>query len=89
MEKILTKHFAGKKGWNIEKKKYDIVRKAIIACLKGKELTYTDLVKCVKKRIPDFEGSFPWYVEVVKLDLEARKIIKRTNMTPQIYRLVK
>jgi len=34
-----------------------------------------------------FEGGVQWYGETVKLDLEARKIIERTNTKPQKYRL--
>ncbi len=34
-----------------------------------------------------FSGSISWYAETVKLDLEARKLIKRTNSKPQKYLL--
>jgi hypothetical protein len=34
-----------------------------------------------------FEGGVQWYGETVKLDLEARKIIERTNTKPEKYRL--
>jgi len=46
-------------------------------------------VKNIKKQLKNkFQGSIAWYVEVVKLDLEARKIIKRIPKTkPQLYRL--
>ena len=91
-ERILTKHPAGKHGVNIDKKKYDLIRKAIIHSLRTKgELTFTDLTKRVKKNLEErFDGSIPWYVESVKLDLEARKIIKRIPKTkPQLYRLSK
>jgi len=41
-------------------------------------LTYTDLAACVREKLGDeFKGSIRWYVEAVKLDLEARKIIER------------
>jgi len=37
-----------------------------------------------------FEGSIPWYVEVVKLDLETRGIVERiSEMKPHLYRLKK
>ena len=35
----------------------------------------------------DFEGGVQWYGETVKLDLEARKIIDRTDSRPEKYRL--
>jgi len=35
------------------------------------------------------EGSVNWYAEVVKLDLEAKKVIRRIPGTkPQSYRLI-
>ena len=91
-ERILTKHPVGKHGVNIYKKTYDLIRNAIIHSLRTKgELTFTDLTKRVEKNLQErFDGSIPWYVESVKLDLEARKIIKRIPKTkPQLYRLSK
>ena len=41
--------------------------------------------KTVKGR---FEGSINWYVEVVKLDLEANGVIERIEARPQRYQLV-
>ena len=90
-ERILTKHPAKKHGVNISKKKYELIRKAIIQSLRTKgKLTYTDLAKAVKGKLKGgFEGSIRWYVEVVKLDLEARKVIERIPRTkPQLYRLI-
>jgi len=34
-----------------------------------------------------FEGGVQWYGETVKLDLEARKLVERTNNKPEKYRL--
>jgi hypothetical protein len=89
MEKILTKHPQGKKGVNISKEKYDVIKKNIIEALENEELTYTMLTKSIKKSLDNrFEGSIGWYVESVKLDLEARKIIVRIpNTQPELYRL--
>lgn len=90
-EKILTKHPEGKYGVNISRKKYDVIRGSIIESLRRKgELTYTDLTKAVKENLTGkFEGSINWYVEAVKLDLEARKVIERIPRTkPQLYRLI-
>lgn len=89
--KISTLHpEEGKAGFTIDKDKYNVIRDSIIACLmlEGK-LDYTDLSNCVHERVgSDFEGSIQWYTEVVKLDLEARKIIERVpNTKPQFYRL--
>jgi len=89
MEKILTKHPDGKKGVNIDKAKYDAIKKAIIECLENEELSYTLLTKSVKDKLGDsFQGSVGWYVESVKLDLEAKEVIERIKTTkPELYRL--
>lgn len=89
-EKVQTKHPDSKKrGANISKEKYDMIRASIIECLKKKELSYVELSKCIRETLKGrFEGSIEWYVEVVKLDLEARKIVERINTKPQIYRLI-
>lgn len=88
-DKILTRHPEGKKGRSINKQKYDVVKASILKCLRNKELTFTDLAMCVRKMLKGkFEGFLPWYVETVKLDLEARNIIEGTSKKkPQLYRL--
>lgn len=88
-EKLTTKHPQSKKGVRISGEKYETVRQAVIACLHKNDLTYTELADCVGKRLSGFAGSIRWYVEVVKLDLEARRVIVRTTEKPQRYRLVK
>jgi hypothetical protein len=83
-EKILTKHPLNKSGRNINKLKYETMKQAILNLLKDKELTHTELMNRLNKNL---KGKFPdnisWYAETVKLDLEARKIIKRTSSKPQ------
>jgi hypothetical protein len=79
-----------KKGVNISKEKYEIIRKAILATLNAqKEMTFMDLSRAVEKQVNGtFEGSVMWYVTTVKLDLEARGEIKRVqNSRPQLVRL--
>lgn len=89
-EKILTKHPQGKTGRNISKKTYDTVKTALLAALGKKELTHTELFEQLNKKLKGkFEGNISWYGETVKLDLEARKIIERTNSKPQRYRVAK
>lgn len=89
-ERVLTKHPAGKKGVSISKTKYDVTLAAIKNCLSGKELTYTQLSEAAEKMLEGkFEGSIPWYVVVVKLDLEARGLIERIpNTRPQRHRWI-
>jgi uncharacterized protein (DUF2461 family) len=87
-EKILTKHPLGKSGKNIDKQKYETLKKAILSTLRGKELNHTELFKQINKTLKGkFSGSISWYAETVKLDLEARKMIGRTSAKPQKYRL--
>jgi hypothetical protein len=90
MEKILTKHPQGKKGVNISKQKYNLIKDAILQSLEKSDLPHTLLTKAVEDSIgKNFDGSISWYVESVKLDLEARHIIERiTNTKPQLYRKI-
>lgn len=87
-EKIHTRHPQGKSGKNISRDIYDVVKQAILSSLKGKELTHTELLLELNKKLKGkFLGNISWYGETVKLDLEARKLIKRTDEKPQKYRL--
>ena len=86
--KILTKHPLGKSGKNIDKQKYETLKKTILSILRGKELTHTELFKQINQTLKGkFSGSISWYAETVKLDLEARKTIERTSAKPPTYRL--
>jgi uncharacterized protein DUF6958 len=87
-EKILTEHPLGKTGRNIDRNKYDTLKKAILSALRKNDLTHTELFSCLNKNLRGkFSGNISWYGETVKLDLEARKIIERTASKPQKYRL--
>ena len=87
-EKILTKHPLGKSGKNIDRQKYETLKKAIVSALQKKELTHTELSNQLNKGLKGkFWGNISWYGETVKLDLEARKIVQRTSSKPQKYRL--
>ena len=87
-EKILTKHPLGKSGKNIDKQKYETLKKAILSALQNKELTHTELFNQLDKSLKSkFSGNISWYGETVKLDLEARKTIERTSSKPQKYRV--
>ena len=86
--KILTKHPLGKLGRNIERNKYDTLKKAIMSALRKNELTHTELFSRLNNNLKGkFSGNISWYGETVKLDLEARKMIERTSSKPQKYRL--
>jgi hypothetical protein len=87
-QKIQLLHPEGKHASRIDKGKYDIIRNSILRCLKpGVEFTHTEIVNAVVMDLSQnkigFEGSVGWYLESVKLDLEARKEIKRlSDKTP-------
>jgi hypothetical protein len=71
------------------------MKKAILNSLKKRaELNHSEFLDAIiqdfKKDKIKFEGSIGWYMEWVKLDLEAGKIIERTaDKSPQKYRLRK
>ena len=87
-EKILTKHPLGKSGKNIDREKYDTLKRAILSALRKNDLTHTELFSRLNKSLKGkFSGNISWYGETVKLDLEANKLIERTASKPQKYRL--
>lgn len=90
MKKILTLHPQGKHGVNIDQEKYDLIKSSILEILKtNKEISFGDLINKLESSLAGkFEGSISWYVVSVKLDLEARKIIRRIQKSsPQIITL--
>jgi len=87
---IRTLHPEKKQGVNISKTKYEIIRKAILSTLHSeKEMTFMKLSRAVEKEVNgNFEGSVTWYVTTVKLDLEARGVVKRVpHSRPQLVKL--
>jgi hypothetical protein len=87
---IRTLHPEKKQGVKISKEKYEVIREAILSALhKQNEITFMNLSRAVEKEVNgNFEGSVTWYVTTVKLDLEARGLIKRVpNSRPQLVRL--
>jgi hypothetical protein len=87
-DKIQTLHPQGKSGRSIPKDKYETIKQALLSILKDDELTHDRLFDELNKNLKGkFEGNISWYGETLKLDLEARKIIERTNSKPQKYRL--
>jgi hypothetical protein len=85
-ETILTLHPQGKQGVNISRAKYDTVRAAIVATLQEHgSMTFGELTEAVAQRLAgSFDGSVSWYVVSVKLDLEARDVLRRVpNSRPQ------
>ncbi len=87
---IRTLHPEKKQGVNISREKYEIICEAILTVLRAqKEITFMNLSRAVEKEVNgNFEGSVTWYVTTVKLDLEARGLVKRVpNSRPQLVKL--
>jgi predicted DNA-binding protein (MmcQ/YjbR family) len=90
-EKIQTLHpDKNKTNKRISLSKYNTIKDAVLGILAIQDLTHTKLMESLYQQVKNsFEGRVQWYGETVKLDLEARKIIKRTADIPQKYRLVR
>ncbi len=79
MEKILTLHpDASKKGVNISRDKYDLVRGGIQHVLtETPSMKPMKMFEAVAEHLKgQMEGSISWYAVTVKLDMEARGLIK-------------
>ena len=79
-QKILTLHpEEGKKGVNISRAKYDMIHQAILNAVRSQgSITLKGLISLVEYNLRNrFEGSIPWYITTVKLDMEARGEIER------------
>ena len=60
---------------------YEPIKAAILQSLKGsKGKTWTelsdDVVKIIRKKMPGFKRSIPWYTISIRLDLETRGIVE-------------
>lgn len=89
-EKILTLHPEGKQGVNIDRAKYDKMRRAILAIVEREpNVRFSQLGDKIYHELNgDFDGSIGWYATSVKLDLEARGLIERVpNVSPQQLRM--
>jgi len=75
--RILTLHPEGKTGVNIAKDKYEAMKAAILDQLAASgPQSHADFRKAINDRLEGtFDGSINWYLESVKLDLEARGVI--------------
>ena len=90
--KIQTLHpDPSKQGVNIDLTKYTQIKETIQSILldRGDE-QFKELSPAVEEVLGQgFEGSIPWYVTTVKLDLEARGFIERIpNARPQRLRVM-
>jgi hypothetical protein len=70
--------------------KYEIIKAAILQILQEQSLTHTQLMQALHDKVhANFAGNAHWYGETVKLDLEAREIIKRNTAKLPVYSIHK
>ena len=80
-KKTVITHPESRRETKIDSAIYEPFKEAILQSLKGsKGKTFTDLtddvVKNIRKRLPSFKGSVPWYTISVLRDLETRGIVE-------------
>lgn len=92
-KRVRTLHPEGKQGVNIEKSKYDGMRRALLAVIRRRAegVRFMDLTDLVRPKLdravfgPDV--SVKWYVVTVKQDLEARGLVEQVpGARPQCLR---
>jgi len=82
--KSTTTHPKSRREMKIDSSIYEPFKSAILQSLKGSkgksftELT-DDVVKLIRKKMPDFKKSIPWYTITIRLDLETRGIVETFN----------
>jgi hypothetical protein len=78
--RIQLSHPEGKNAVKIDAGKYEMMKNAITQTLSNQPLTHKEMHEAVnkyfKKNKITFEGSVEWYMESVKLDMEAKKNCK-------------
>jgi Family of unknown function (DUF6958) len=74
----------------ISAEKYEVIKAAMLQILQEQSLTHTQLMQALHDKVhTTFTGNTHWYGETVKLDLEAREIIKRDTAKPPVYSIHK
>jgi len=79
--KATTTHPRSGRNMKIDAVIYEPFKTAILQSLKGsKGKTFTilsdDVARIIRKKMPDFKKSIPWYTISIRLDLETRGIIE-------------
>ena len=77
--KITLTHPRTGRQYEIDESIYSPFKAAIIQSLKGSSgRSFTDLtddvVKTIRKKMPSFKGSIPWYTISILLDLQTRGV---------------
>ena len=80
-KKVITTHPKSKREMKIDTTIYEPFKEAILQSLKGsKGKTFTELtdsvVKIIRKKLPGFKKSIPWYTISIRLDMESRGLIE-------------
>ena len=94
-KKVITTHPRTGSQFNIAAEIYAPFKAAILQSLKGsKGKTFTeltdDVVSIIKKKMPSFKKSIPWYTISIRLDLESRGIVETfTENGKKLNRLAK
>lgn len=91
-ETIQTLHpVSGQQGVQLTRRKYDMVRAAMLHALHtNPEMTTRELIAAVDRQLwGRFNASIPWYVKIIKLDLQARKLIEEVPDKRSRLRLVR
>lgn len=95
IKKVTTTHPRTGSQFAIDTAIYEPFKAAILQSLKeSKGKTFTDLtddvVKIIKKKMPDFKKSIPWYTISIRLDLETRGLVETfTEKGKKLNRLTK
>ena len=93
-QKMQLKHPQDKKPVSMSKKKYEMLKSLLLKYFRTKgKATFNEISKAIEKDLrtngTKFQGSLTWYLEWVKLDLEARKIIERVaDTSPRQYMIL-
>lgn len=80
-KKVTTTHPRTGSQFNIAAEIYKPFKAAIVQSLKGsKGKTFTELTDdvagIIKKKMPGFQKSIPWYTISIRLDLESKGIVE-------------
>ena len=89
-ERILTLHPEGKKGVRIPLSRYNRMRDTLLGIFaEQNEISYKELGRLTEERLSGIlDGSIPWLMETVKLDLLARGVIKKISVNPERLKLI-
>jgi hypothetical protein len=92
---IRLRHPLDRKAIRMDEEKYDLLKPAMLKDLRSAgRVTFRAMSVAVEADLRTarraFSGPIPWHVEWIRLDLEARRIIRRAQKTiPHQYELVK